>query len=80
VSKELTNATYLGKAVAILTTNLTCEVDLVKDGKEIMLVTVVRFSLPTGSTLNVKEEIATLAPIGEASFATLKARITQFIL
>jgi hypothetical protein len=44
VSQELTNVTYLGNAVAILTRDLTGEVDLVYDGKELMLVTVVKFS------------------------------------
>jgi hypothetical protein len=76
----LTNATYLGRRVgvaAILTTEFTRELNLLKDGNEFMLVTVVKFSWPNGSTFDIKDEIATIAVVGEESFAKLKTGITK---
>jgi hypothetical protein len=52
-------------------------VELLKDGNEFMLVTVVKFSWQTGrDTFDVKVEIATIAPVGEATFETPTAGIT----
>jgi hypothetical protein len=76
-----TNETYLGVAAPILTTEFTSELDLLKDGNEFMLVTVVTFSWPTGwGTFYVKVEIATMALVGEASVAKPKAGITSPVL
>jgi hypothetical protein len=80
VSQELTNATYLGKVVAILTTDFAGEVDLLNDGNEFVLVTVVSICSPNGSTFDVKVEITTIAVVEEASFAILMADITNFRL
>jgi hypothetical protein len=80
VRQVLTNATYLGRRVgvaAILTTEFTRELNLLKDGNEFMLVTVVKFSWPNGSTFDIKDEIATIAVVGEESFAKLKTGITK---
>jgi len=78
VGQELTNATYLGKAVAILATEFTSELDLLKDGNEFMLVTIFRFCSPTGSAFDVKAvEIASIAMVEEASFATPIAGFTK---
>jgi hypothetical protein len=80
VSQELANVTYLGKAVAILTTDFTGEVDLLIDGNEYVLVIVISICSPNGSTFDVKVEIATIAVVEEASFAILTAEITNFRL
>ena len=81
VSQELTNATYLGKLVAILTTGFTSEVDLLKDGNEFTLVTIIGFRSPTRRTFDVKAvEIATVAVVEEAIFATPIAGFTKFKL
>jgi hypothetical protein len=79
VSNELTNATYLGGAVSIQTTDFTSEADLMKDGKEFMLVTVIGITSPNGSTFDVNVKFATIAMVEEASFATLKACIANII-
>jgi hypothetical protein len=57
VSNELTNATYMGGAVSIQTTDFTSEADLMKDGKEFMLVTVIGITSPNGSTFDVNVRI-----------------------
>jgi hypothetical protein len=67
----------LGGGAAILTTEFTSELNLLKDGNEFMLVTGVKFSWPNGSTFDIKDEIATIAVVGEESFAKLKAGITK---
>jgi len=56
--------------------------ELLKDGNEFMLVTVVRFSWPTGrETFDVKVEIVTfVAMVEEASFETPTAAITMCII
>jgi hypothetical protein len=79
VSQELTNATYL-EVVAKLTTDFTNERDELHDRNEFMLVTVVSIDLPTRGTFDVKVEIAIIAPVGQASVATLKAGITSSVL
>jgi hypothetical protein len=80
VNQELTNATYLGDAIAVLTTEFTSEVDLLKDGNEFVLVAVFNITLPNERIFDVKVEIATFAMLEEASFAILTAGITNFIL
>jgi hypothetical protein len=65
VSQELTNATYPGEDVAIQTdrmaTYFTIKLDLLHEGNKFMLVTVVRFSYPNGSTFDIKVETANIA-------------------
>ncbi len=76
----MTKATNLGEAIAILTTDFTIELDVLDDRNEFMLVTVVSINLPTIGTFDVKVEIATIAMVEEASFATPTAGITICML